>query len=211
MDGFQWTLKRQSSCLNFFFPSWTLNSTTKFVGAMICVIVLGVITEAIGRLRHEVNKKAHRRTTTSVRQWNRLWYLQTLLQGANALMAYILMLATMTYSLEILSCVVLGLMIGYFVFGGDLYNHAGTICCQFLEDEDGDGTVATMTGTLLRTLANVVDEEEEEDGDDSGRNQRTGQGCRSPTDHDAGERESCCNDHNGVTSPLQTRLLSEVA
>jgi hypothetical protein len=208
MDGFQWTLKRQSTCLNFYFPSWTLNSTTKFVAAMICVIVLGVITEAIGRLRHEVNKKARR--TTSTRQWNRLWYFQTMLQGANALMAYILMLATMTYSLEILGCVILGLMIGYFIFGGDLYKHAGTICCQFLEDEDEDGTVTSMTGTLLRTLANV-DDDDEEDGDDNGGNQRTGPGYRSPTERQAGTGASCCNNQDIDTNTLQTRLLSEVA
>jgi hypothetical protein len=105
-----------------------------------------------------------------------------------------------------LGCVILGLMIGYFNFGGDLYNHAGTVCCQFLEDEDEDGTVATMTGTLLRTLANIDD-----NGDDSGDNQRTGQCYRSPSEREVGGGESCCSDHNDGTNTLQTRLLSQVA
>jgi Ctr copper transporter family len=208
MDGFQWTFKRQSSCLNFYFPSWTLDSQTKFILAMVCVILMGVFTEAIGRFRHDINKKARR--ITSTRQLNRLWYLQTCLQGINAFMAYVLMLATMTYSLEILGCVILGLMIGYFVFGGDLYNHAGSVCCQFLEDEEEDPTVGTMTGAILRTLAS----NDEHDGDhDNGDGQR--EGYRSPSAAGVTRRaeDSCCNEtHNDdEANPLHTRLLSDVA
>ncbi|KAG7354932.1 Ctr copper transporter family protein [Nitzschia inconspicua] len=211
MDGFQWTLKRQSSCLNFYFPTWTLDSQTKFVMAMLCVILMGIFTEAIGRIRHDVNKKARR--TSSTRQLNRLWYLQTVLQGANALMAYVLMLATMTYSLEILGCVVLGLMIGYFIFGGDLYNHAGSVCCQFLEDEEEDSTMATMTNAILRTITSNDDQDGDHEADES---RSAGYHSPSVANEIRGE-ERCCssnnenNDENSESNHLHTRLLSEVA
>jgi hypothetical protein len=200
MDGFQWTLKRQSSCLNFYFPTWKLDSCPKFVAAMVCVITFGIITEGIGRLRHNVNKKA--RQASNATQLNNLWYLQTLLQGANALMAYVLMLATMTYSLEILCCVITGLVFGYFLFGGDLYNHAGSVCCQFLEDEEDGGTVATLTGALLHP------NRDNEDEVDSARRRNEYQS----TDGANGGEDSCCTKNgNGNLNQQQAGLLSEVA
>ena len=46
------------------------------------------------------------------------------------------MLATMTFSLELLFSVIIGLVIGYATFGGDEYSHVTTNpCCAFLEDE----------------------------------------------------------------------------
>lgn len=185
---------------------------------MMCVVVLGIVTECIGRVRHDVNKKA-RRISSTQRQRHRLWYLQTALQGANALMAYVLMLATMTYSLEILICVISGLMIGYFVFGGDLYNHAGSVCCQFLEDNDNDDgertVVATMTGAILRTLASSNDDGDDNEADNNMDTHRDG-GYQSPSSaafNETGGRESCCNDtgDSGETNLLHTRLLSEAA
>lgn len=119
-------------------------------------------------------------------------------------MAYVLMLATMTYSLEILICVISGLMIGYFVFGGDLYNHAGSVCCQFLEDDDD------------RTLASSNDgPDDDENEEDSSNIDRHRQGYQSPSSafNETGGGESCCNDtgDSGETNLLHTRLLSEAA
>jgi hypothetical protein len=225
MDGFQWTLKQQSSCLNFYFPSWTLDSKQKFLVAMLAVIGMGVFTEAIGRLRHDVNVRARKITLLAAtassgtrrrhqRYLHRLWYLQTLLQGVNAFMAYVLMLATMTFSLEILGCVILGLMIGYFVFGGDLYNHAGSVCCQILEDDSvGDGaTVGTMTG------ANVVlasDASENGDHDEAvNTSNDTGGGRMSVFSTLADSADSCCSEHNNNDESLrqlQIGLLSDQA
>jgi hypothetical protein len=46
------------------------------------------------------------------------------------------MLATMTFSIEFLLCVIIGLVIGYVIFAGDTYSHVTTNpCCAFLEDE----------------------------------------------------------------------------
>lgn len=160
MDGFQWTLKGKGGCLNFYFPSWTLDTVSKFVTAMIVVVLLGIITEWIARLRHDVSKHHRRMVVVGRRRRvsDRLWYLQTALHGMNALCAYILMLATMTYSLELLCCVISGLVIGYWIFGGDSYTHAGSPCCAFLDD-DCDGSNNRDDGTVLTSefLSTYVD------------------------------------------------------
>ena len=167
MEGFQWSLLKTDtphSCLNFYFPSWTLDTRTKFIGAMICIIIMGIVTEGIGRLKHDITKKARKisatsssaRSTTNTNtrtiQTRRLWYIQTLLQGCSVFMAYVLMLIVMTYSLEMLCCVILGLVIGYFIFGGDLYNHSSSPCCQFLEEEDEDDDDEKCHGNINESI-----------------------------------------------------------
>jgi uncharacterized membrane protein (Fun14 family) len=133
MGGFQWVLKGESTCINLYFPGWTLNSAGKVVAAMIGVIGLAIATEAISKFRHNLSKKAK---TAGAEERKKISMMQTGLHGVHALTGYILMLATMTYALELLSCVILGLVIGYAAFGGDTYNHVTTNpCCAFLEDE----------------------------------------------------------------------------
>jgi hypothetical protein len=133
MEGFQWTLKGESNCINLYFPGWTLDSAGKVVAAMIGVILLAIGTEAISKLRNNLSKKSR---TAGVAERKKLSMIQTTLHGFHAFTGYILMLATMTYSLELLFCVILGLVIGYATFGGDTYNHVTTNpCCAFLEEE----------------------------------------------------------------------------
>ncbi|MGK3743869.1 MAG: hypothetical protein ACI8RD_010248 [Bacillariaceae sp.] len=188
MEGFQWTLKRKSSCLNFYFPSWKLDTIHKFIAAMLCVFIMAILTEGIARLKYDISHKAKKQSTRRRRSLagasnynynnnNKLWYIQTFLQGMNALFAYILMLVIMTYSLELLCCVIMGLMVGYFVFGGELYNHgAGSPCCNFLETEDDDDdnerddegttTMTTLVEALLPTLADNNDDDNHDDDND---------------------------------------------
>jgi hypothetical protein len=135
MDGFQWALKGESTCINLYFPGWTLNTKGKFVGAMIGVIGLAIATEAISKVRHTLSGKVRRADVTRS-EIQKISLMQTGLHGLHALTGYILMLATMTFSLEILICVIIGLMIGYVLFAGDTYSHVTTNpCCAFLEDE----------------------------------------------------------------------------
>jgi hypothetical protein len=135
MDGFRWGLKGGGQpCVNLFFPGWTLDTQAKFSGAMIGIALLAVLTEGISKLRHNMNKKGRREVMT-LKQARRFRAAQTGIHGLHALIGYILMLATMTFCLEILFCVILGLVIGYVAFGGDSYNHVANPCCAFLEDE----------------------------------------------------------------------------
>lgn len=156
MDGFQWAWMGESGCLSFYFPSWQLDTRHKFVLACFVVFAMGVWCEAVSRWRHDLSQKTRRAAAAARngnqgsggasqrRQATRLWYLQILLHGVSGLSAYVLMLATMTYSLEFLCAIILGLMTGYFVFGGDSYKHAGSPCCALFDDDDA--TVATVLG-----------------------------------------------------------------
>mmetsp|Transcript_4478 Transcript_4478/g.10810 ORF Transcript_4478/g.10810 Transcript_4478/m.10810 type:complete len:224 (-) Transcript_4478:462-1133(-) len=139
MDGFHWTLKGDQSCLNLFFGSWTLNTVPKFIGAMLLVVALGIATEGINRWKHSVNMNSNRNNNNN----NKL--IKACLQALSIASAYLLMLVVMTYSLELLLCVVLGLMIGYYVFDGDAIHHSGTPCCNFWQEEPE----TTMTQALL--------------------------------------------------------------
>jgi hypothetical protein len=135
MDGFRWTLKGGSSCINLYFPGWTLNTHGKVIAAMVGVLLLAMTTEAISKLRHKLSVKA-RNVATDQSERKKLVFVQTLLHGVHAFVGYIVMLATMTFSLEILICVISGLTLGYLTFGGESYSHVSTNpCCAFLEEE----------------------------------------------------------------------------
>mmetsp|Transcript_14750 Transcript_14750/g.24394 ORF Transcript_14750/g.24394 Transcript_14750/m.24394 type:complete len:236 (-) Transcript_14750:71-778(-) len=138
MDGFRSSLSTTSTnpCLNLYFITWTLNTRAKFGFAMIGIVALGVITEGISKLRSLVHAKL-RGTTPSLKRWS-----ITILHGLQALVGYILMLATMTFSVELLACVIFGLGLGFAIFythadGDDYYNmHVTTNpCCNFLQEE----------------------------------------------------------------------------
>ncbi|VEU37168.1 unnamed protein product [Pseudo-nitzschia multistriata] len=137
MEGFHWTLAGHSArrnCLNFLFESWTLNTVPRFVAAMVCTFFLGVFAEGIACWQHqaETPSRGQQRTTTLAGTLPRL--KSVCLRAGGILAAYTLMLVVMTYSLELLGCVVSGLAMGYFVFGGETYRHGGgTPCCGFLE------------------------------------------------------------------------------
>ena len=134
MEGFRWTLKGGGSCLNFFVASWKLDTTPKFLLAMVCVVLMGIATEGIARWKHSVGQKYQSASNLRETNLRKLYLLQTGLQAATILSAYLLMLVVMTYSLELLLCVVGGLMIGYYIFDGDVIRHGGgSVCCNFLE------------------------------------------------------------------------------
>lgn len=147
MDGFRFSLKGGQPCLNLFFPEWTLDSKGKFVAAMVGVLLLAVAVEGVSKLRYCIIRaaKASYRSPDQ-NQWNLtlLRFGISSMHGAQALFGYIIMLATMTFSLELLSCVILGLGIGYGVFfqTDDVFRESGHVttnpCCAFMEDEVKD-------------------------------------------------------------------------
>jgi len=66
MDGFQSALFHNSQnpppCLNFLHPSWTLHTPSKFLTAMLCVTIMGMLVEACGvwRVRCLRKGRSHR-------------------------------------------------------------------------------------------------------------------------------------------------------
>jgi solute carrier family 31 (copper transporter), member 1 len=167
MDGFRFTFKGEEPCLNLYFSNWTLNSKGKLVAAVIGVFFLAVFIEGLSKLRQKIVRAAKQVAaerqqqeaqqqqrlppegaafsspiTTSILGWNpRLLRLSiTILHGIQAFLGYILMLATMTFSLELLFSVVLGLSTGYAIFfqtEDALHEKHVTSnpCCNFVEDE----------------------------------------------------------------------------
>jgi hypothetical protein len=161
MDGFRWALKRGQPCINLYFPGWTLDTAGKFVAAMIGVIILAILTEAISKFRHNLSKQAKISTVTQA-EARKFRLTQTGLHGIHALTGYSLMLAAMTFALEFMVCVIMGLVIGYAIFGGDTYSHVTTNpCCAFLEDEANerilDATLSDGTSSIAANDDDVLD------------------------------------------------------
>jgi hypothetical protein len=146
-SGFRVSLRGNQPCLNLFFPGWTLDTPGKFAAAMIGIALLGVFVEGVSKLRHRTVKAARRaHVSNDLQRWNPqfLRFAITLLHGSQALTGYILMLATMTFSIELLLSAVFGLALGYALFfqteehylsdAGHLHVTTNP-CCGFMEEE----------------------------------------------------------------------------
>jgi len=107
-------------CLNFIMSTWTLDTPTKFAMAMLGVILLGIAAEFISALRasgsiHKLATCCSVSSGTNSRCGIRL-VLRIVIVSTRMLQAavgYVLMLAAMSYSVELFGCVVLGLALGY--------------------------------------------------------------------------------------------------
>lgn len=94
---------------------------------MFGILLLSIATEGLSKTRSLLSK----RLKGGVKRWT-----ITILHGLQALVGYILMLATMTFSVELLSCVILGLGIGFALFYDDEDSHVTTNpCCNFIQEE----------------------------------------------------------------------------
>mmetsp|Transcript_49160 Transcript_49160/g.104621 ORF Transcript_49160/g.104621 Transcript_49160/m.104621 type:complete len:615 (+) Transcript_49160:146-1990(+) len=104
MDGFHWTAAESDiSCLTFLFTSWVLDTRGKFAGACIGAVLLGVFIEFLNAIRRQFAKKKKTPFALAV----------TYSMGAcTLLLAYIIMLLVMTYSLELFLCSIAGLALG---------------------------------------------------------------------------------------------------
>jgi hypothetical protein len=125
MDGFRFSLSSSAMnpCLNLYFPSWTLNTRSKFLWAMFGIVMLSIFTEGVSKLRSVLS----RRLTGTAKRW-----IMALIHGVQALVGYILMLAAMTFSVELLACIIFGLGTGFAMFYDDEDNHVTTnpVCVQ---------------------------------------------------------------------------------
>jgi len=142
MDGFRFSLLTGTPpCLNLFFSDWTLHSRGKFFRAMVLVVILGIAVEAVAAYRAKYIAMVQSDSGSGSSNKRRVKVVMTLLHGLQAFMGYILMLATMTYSLEFLICTCTGLCIGYFLFFKDRvsFPSATNPCCDFLENEGANG------------------------------------------------------------------------
>jgi hypothetical protein len=103
---------------------------------MIGVLALAILTEGISKLRFMAQLTLH----GSRRRWS-----ITVLHGLQAFVGYVLMLATMTFSVELFFCVLLGLGMGYAIFYDEQDTHVTTNpCCNFIQNE-ADERLSTKT------------------------------------------------------------------
>ena len=163
-------------CLNFLRKRWVLDTPTKFVGAMIFIVLLGIAAEGMAaarsggwvqRLAHKLAQRcccccwswsccstnsrfggdgggrtsAHRRrrrrqSSQCQRHIVKLCTVAT--HMVQALVGYILMLAAMSYSLELLGSVLLGLGVGYATFFDLDYMYEGNGDDEVGREEEGD-------------------------------------------------------------------------
>jgi len=114
MSGFStvFSSSQQRECLNLFFTVWTLNTPWKFALAWVGIVLLGMSVELILLLRQKLQVRLQRaKSSSSISE-----VVMTLTYGIHMAIAYFLMLAAMTYSVEIFVAVILGLMLGRFCF-----------------------------------------------------------------------------------------------
>ena len=101
MDGFRWGfLGEGQPCINLYFPGWTLDTSGKFAGAMIGVVILGILTEGVSKFRHDLANKGRREVMT-LQGARKFRVAQTGLHGLHAVAGYFLMLAAMTFVIDL--------------------------------------------------------------------------------------------------------------
>jgi Ctr copper transporter family len=133
--GFHLSMRGGHRCLSLLLPSWTLDSRGKFLCACGGVVAFAVAVEGLTKLRYyqqqQQQLQQQRRSSSSL-----LVMLVPLLHGLQALAGYLLMLIAMTYSVELLLSVMIGLALGYqFFFYRSPAAHRGISanpCCDFL-------------------------------------------------------------------------------
>lgn len=140
MSGFRFTFSVASTntindippppCLNFLHDSFTLDTPWKFFFAAVLTVTLSFVTEALAAFRF---KKQGLKKGGGSRQWsatricgvNSRKFVRVFLHCLHGFMGYLLMMIAMTYSIELLLCVLVGSGLGYAVY--------------FCSDNDGIG------------------------------------------------------------------------
>ena len=112
MDGFHWsTVWRKGAtapaCLNYFVASWKLENASAFFGACFFSFLLAILLESFVAARSFALHRMPRAILPAV---------STVLYTLQALLGYILMIVTMTFSIELIGSLVFGLIVGNFVF-----------------------------------------------------------------------------------------------
>ncbi|CAE7338302.1 COPT6 [Symbiodinium pilosum] len=98
------TGNKMKPCVILFFPGWVLNTWWKFWLGAGAVLLLGLTVEWVSTLHVSPDRKLGQ-------------LLQTSLYCARMTLAYMVMLATMTFCIEIFAAAILGLGLGHACFG----------------------------------------------------------------------------------------------
>jgi len=115
MTGFQAAGASGGVCLNLLVPQWVLSTAGAFAGACIGVFLMAVVVEGLGAARCWVQTQ----TPSTLRR--RVLQGATLagLYGGQVTLGYFVMLAYMSYEIELFLLAILGAMAGYAAFHVD--------------------------------------------------------------------------------------------
>eukprot|EP00550_Attheya_septentrionalis_P003080 CAMPEP_0198283378 /NCGR_PEP_ID=MMETSP1449-20131203/2987_1 /TAXON_ID=420275 /ORGANISM="Attheya septentrionalis, Strain CCMP2084" /LENGTH=682 /DNA_ID=CAMNT_0043979963 /DNA_START=351 /DNA_END=2399 /DNA_ORIENTATION=+ len=113
MDGWHWSMfgTSRTECLAFYFSRWNLDTYAKFAGALLVAMLLSILTEGLSNLRQAAHKWLPRGKCRKA--------VILIIHVLQNFMGYIIMLASMAYSMELTLAVVVGLMLGHFLFFDD--------------------------------------------------------------------------------------------
>ena len=132
MNGFQSGFSRQSTCLALYIDAFTLDTAVKFLVAMFGVLALGILAEALVAVRRSRAEKG-----VAGRCEAALGY------GLQLALGYLLMLAAMTYAVELFISAITGVALGHALFRTD--RAAAPPCCA----PERAGVEAPLEASLL--------------------------------------------------------------
>jgi hypothetical protein len=132
MNGFQSGFSRQSTCLALYIDAFTLDTAVKFIVACFGVVALGVGAEALVAVRRSRAEKG-----VAGRCEAALGY------GLQLALGYLLMLAAMTYAVELFISAITGVALGHALFRTD--RAAAPPCCA----PERAGVEAPLEASLL--------------------------------------------------------------
>jgi hypothetical protein len=130
MDGFTSIIQEKdgsTACLNLFFKEWTLDTKTKYAFGCIGVFLLGILVELLSSIRRTLYKSLRAGHVRNV--------MLMFLHCSQVCLGYFLMLAAMTYNVEIFCMVLAGVGVGHGLFNLQAPPPANTDhCCADTND-----------------------------------------------------------------------------
>ncbi|XP_014238975.1 high affinity copper uptake protein 1-like [Trichogramma pretiosum] len=118
------------------FDQWVVSDLSGVLGSVIGIIILGMIYEGLKNYREYLNvSKAiyKRKGETESRAksiFSTIHVVQTMLQGVQLILGYLLMFIFMTYNVYLCIAVVVGSVLGYFVFSWKYARCDISECCS---------------------------------------------------------------------------------
>ncbi|KAL7295647.1 hypothetical protein TKK_0011006 [Trichogramma kaykai] len=118
------------------FDQWVVSDLSGVLGSVIGIIILGMIYEGLKNYREYLNvSKAiyKRKGETESRAksiFSTIHVVQTMLQGVQLILGYFLMFIFMTYNVYLCIAVVVGSVLGYFVFSWKYARCDISECCS---------------------------------------------------------------------------------
>jgi len=115
MQGFALGSNGKNPCVILLFHSWILDSRAKFIIGCFGVVFLGIGIEGLLCVRRSIqNRKILLKISSIVRR-----VLIVLMYGVNVCSGYFAMLVAMTYSVELFTCMIVGLVLGHALFNSE--------------------------------------------------------------------------------------------